>query len=196
MGFLASDVAQRNDRLPVLAALRSTTRRFAPSLRCPPSPARDGPINSVAGSPGIGEVQMGTSLSSNDIEILAKAIAREVVRELSSLANPPVAPQSKRTVIEAGPITVDSDRHEAIVDGKLVTMKRREFAVLKALAQSAGHVLTREMLLSAAWPEDVAMRITDDRTVDVHIKRVRDALGAQRDRLETVVGVGYRLRDR
>jgi len=139
---------------------------------------------------------MGTSLSSNDIEILAKAIAREVVRELSSLANPPVAPQSKRTVIEAGPITVDSDRHEAIVDGKLVTMKRREFAVLKALAQSAGHVLTREMLLSAAWPEDVAMRITDDRTVDVHIKRVRDALGAQRDRLETVVGVGYRLRDR
>ncbi len=194
-GILASDVAQRNDRLPVLAALRSTTRRFAPSLHRPPSPAQDGPINSVAGSPGIGEVQMGTSLSSDDIEALAKAIAREVVRELTALASPPVVVQPKRTVFEVGPITVDVDRHEVTVEEKLVAYKPREFALIEALARNAGRVLTREAILAAAWPEDVAMHI-DDRTVDVHIRRVRAALGVHRDRIETISGLGYRLRDR
>ncbi len=138
---------------------------------------------------------MGTALSLEDINALAKAIAREVVLELNLLANPPVAMQPKRTIFEVGPITVDVERHEVTVEEKLVAYKPREFALIEALARNAGHVLTREAILAAAWPEDVAMNI-DDRTVDTHIRRVRAALGVHSDRIETVIGLGYRLRDR
>jgi len=94
---------------------------------------------------------MGTALSLEDINALAKAIAREVVLELNLLANPPVAMQPKRTIFEVGPITVDVERHEVTVEEKLVAYKPREFALIEALARNAGHVLTREAILAAAW---------------------------------------------
>lgn len=71
-----------------------------------------------------------------------------------------------------------------------------EFALLAALAKNAGRVLSRAQLLELAWPHDVAVAIEDDRTVDVHIRRIRRALGAGARRIETIPSVGYRLSDR
>ncbi len=142
---------------------------------------------------------MGSTLSIDDvdaIDALAKAIAREVVQQLTQLANPSIAVQPKGTVFEVGPIRIDIDRHEASIDGRVLDFRPREFAVLAALARNAGHVLTRDSLLEAAWPEDAAFRMESNRTVDVHIRRIRCVLGSQRHRVETVTGLGYKLRDR
>ncbi len=141
---------------------------------------------------------MGISISVDDIDSLAKAIAREVVRELTALANPPaiIEARDKRTVFHVGPIAVDLERHEATVDGEPIDLAPREFAVLTELARNAGHVLSREKLIDVAWPSDAGLRIDNNRTVDVHVRHLRQALGSRRDRLETITGVGYKLRDR
>ncbi len=141
---------------------------------------------------------MGIALSVEDIDSLAKAIAREVVRELTALGNLPaiIKPPDKRSVFQVGPIAVDLERHEATVDGEPIDLAQREFAVLAELARNAGIVLSRETLLEVAWPSDASLRIENNRTVDVHVRRVRQALGSRCDRLETVHGVGYKLRDR
>ncbi len=68
--------------------------------------------------------------------------------------------------------------------------KTREFALLAALALNLGRVLTREQLLSSAWPDPERV---DNRTVDVHVRRVRVALGSAASLIETVHGVGYKL---
>jgi len=142
---------------------------------------------------------MGSALSIDDlntIDALAKAIAWEVVHQLTQLANPTVIVQPTRDVFEVGPIKIDVDRHEATIEGHVLDFTPREFAVLAALARNAGHVLTRETLLEVAWPEAAMLRMESNRTVDVHIRRIRRALGPQWDRIETITGLGYKLRDR
>ena len=72
-----------------------------------------------------------------------------------------------------------------------MTVTATEFRLLKRLMESPGRVLTRDTLLADAWgyASDV-----DSRTVDTHVRRVRRKLGPHAERIETVIGVGYRLR--
>ncbi|MHB8375312.1 MAG: winged helix-turn-helix domain-containing protein [Vulcanimicrobiaceae bacterium] len=72
-----------------------------------------------------------------------------------------------------------------------IALKPREFALLKALVQNIGRVLTRELLLELAWPDP--LRVNSNRTVDVHINRLRSKLGNAASLLCTVGGVGYKL---
>jgi len=81
--------------------------------------------------------------------------------------------------------------HEVLIDGKPVKLKTREFALLAVLAQNLGRVLTRDQLLALAWPDPAF--VGDDRTVDVHVRRVRLALGPAGSLVETIHGVGYKL---
>jgi DNA-binding response OmpR family regulator len=143
---------------------------------------------------------MGTLFSSDNpaaIGALAKAIAREVVRELAEAKHLPaiVEPQPAGAVFRVGPIVVDVERHEATVHGRLMTLKPREFALVAALAHNAGKVLSRTKLIELAWPQD-GICVDSDRTVDVHVRRLRAHLGAERGWLETIFGLGYKLRDR
>ena len=144
---------------------------------------------------------MGTLFSSDNpaaIGALAKAIAREVVRELAEAKHLPaiVEPQPVGAVFRVGPIVVDVERHEAAVHGRLMTLKPREFALVAALARNAGKVLSRTKLIELAWPQD-GIGVDSDRTVDVHVRRLRRAhLGAERGWLETIFGLGYKLKDR
>ncbi len=143
---------------------------------------------------------MGTLFSSDDpvaIGALAKAIAREIVRELAAAKDllAVVQPQPVGTVFKAGPIVVDVERHEATVHGRLMTLKPREFALVAALAHNAGKVLSRDKLIELAWPQD-GIGVDNDRTVDVHVRRLRTQLGADRGWLQTIVGLGYKLKDR
>jgi DNA-binding response OmpR family regulator len=92
-----------------------------------------------------------------------------------------------------GDLAVDRDRHEARIGGRLVALTTLEFRLLIALLEADGRVLTRDQLLDAVYGRDEAEVL--DRTVDVHVGRLRDKLGDDADRpryVATVRGVGYR----
>jgi DNA-binding response OmpR family regulator len=91
--------------------------------------------------------------------------------------------------VAVGGIDVDLARHEARRDGGVVALAPREFALLAALVEHRGHVLSRRQLLDLAWGYDY---LGDERTVDVHVRQLRRKLGPDLP-LATVVGAGYRL---
>jgi two-component system response regulator RegX3 len=143
---------------------------------------------------------MGTIFSSDDpaaIGALAKSIAREVVRELtaSKELHVLVDTPSAGTVLQVGPIAVDIDRHEATARGRMMPLKKREFELLVSFMRNAGKVLTRETLLDLVWRE-AALDLDDNRTIDVHVRRLRQHLADDSGLLRTVTGVGYKLNDR
>jgi two-component system phosphate regulon response regulator PhoB len=88
-------------------------------------------------------------------------------------------------------LRLDIPGHRFFVDQEEVTLTVTEFRLLQMLMEGAGRVLTREMLLTRGWgySEDV-----DSRTVDTHVRRLRRKLAGEADRIETVIGVGYRFR--
>lgn len=93
--------------------------------------------------------------------------------------------------LELGRIRLGLSAHRLEVAGREVALTATEFRLLKVLLERAGRVQTRARLLSDVWgyAEDV-----DSRTVDTHIRRLRRKLGPEAERIETVIGVGYRLR--
>ena len=95
--------------------------------------------------------------------------------------------------ISVGRLVVDRARREVHYDGREVALKPREFDLLDVLARHQGQVFTRLQLLELAWPQNFE---GDDRTVDVHIRRLRRSLGEPQHRpklILTVLGVGYKL---
>jgi len=93
--------------------------------------------------------------------------------------------------LAAGAIRLDDEAHRAEVRGREVPLTATEFRLLKLLLERRGRVQTRARLLADVWgyAEDV-----DSRTVDTHVRRLRRKLGSEAGRIETVIGVGYRLR--
>jgi len=75
---------------------------------------------------------------------------------------------------------------------KEIFFPRKEFEILALLASNPGKVFSREMLLNSIWGSEV---VVIDRTVDVHIRKIREKLGEDADTIETIKGVGYRYRD-
>lgn len=97
---------------------------------------------------------------------------------------------------DPGPIRVDRleiDRrsYTVRVGKKEVFFPRKEFELLALLAANRGKVYSREMLLNSIWGSEV---VVIDRTVDVHIRKIREKLGDDADAIETIKGVGYRYR--
>jgi two-component system phosphate regulon response regulator PhoB len=98
----------------------------------------------------------------------------------------PAAPQR----LQAGEIMVDGERHEATLRGKPVELTVTEFKLLALLIERRGRVQTREQLLVNVWNYAAGL---ETRTVDTHVRRLREKLGDHADWIETVRGVGYRL---
>ena len=93
--------------------------------------------------------------------------------------------------ITIGPLMIDKEKYEVTIDGKLKIFPRKEFEVLYYLANNPGRVFGREVLLKDVWGPEVYVV---DRTVDVHIRKIREKLGNYSDLIETVKGVGYRFK--
>jgi two-component system phosphate regulon response regulator PhoB len=93
--------------------------------------------------------------------------------------------------LASGAIRLDPSAHRAEVRGREISLTATEFRLLKLLLERIGRVQTRARLLADVWgySEDV-----DSRTVDTHVRRLRRKLGGEAERIETVIGVGYRLR--
>jgi two-component system alkaline phosphatase synthesis response regulator PhoP len=92
--------------------------------------------------------------------------------------------------IEVGDLRIDPRRREALLAGRPLELRSREFDLLAALAREAGAVLGREMLLEDVWGTDFP---GETRTVDVHVSELRKKLAPDGPTIEAVRGVGYRL---
>ena len=92
--------------------------------------------------------------------------------------------------IKVGPILIDIENYEAFRNGEKMILTLKEYELLKALASSPGRVLSRDFLLDRIWGHEY---YGETRTVDVHIRHIRQKLGDDADMIETVRGVGYKL---
>jgi len=100
-------------------------------------------------------------------------------------------PDTEPSVLMVGPVELWPSRREATVDGRELTLTMREFDLLEFLMRTPGEVFSREVLLQRVWGWDFD---GGSRTVDVHVQQLRSKLGVHSDLIETVRGVGYRLR--
>jgi two-component system phosphate regulon response regulator PhoB len=94
--------------------------------------------------------------------------------------------------LTAGAITIDPARHNVSVEGKRVNLTSIEFKLLCTLIQRRGRVQARDRLLNDVWGYE---SVIDTRTVDTHVRRLREKLGKAGAAVETVRGFGYRLRE-
>ena len=94
--------------------------------------------------------------------------------------------------IEIAGVVIEEDLHQLAVDGKNVFLTATEFRLLKLLMERKGRVQTRDHLLVNVWHYDTDI---ETRTVDTHVRRVREKLGQYAHMIETVRGVGYRAVD-
>jgi two-component system phosphate regulon response regulator PhoB len=114
---------------------------------------------------------------------------REVVLRVKAILRRNV-PGEVRPRERVGPLRVDAEAHRAYVDGEEVELTALEFRLLSTFMSRVGRVQTRDQLLHDVW------EMTGDvqtRTVDTHVKRLREKLGSGRDLIETVRGIGYRM---
>jgi DNA-binding response OmpR family regulator len=93
--------------------------------------------------------------------------------------------------MKIGAIVIDLAAHEVMVDGRSIDLTHQEFALLRYLAQHRGRVFTRDQLLSRVWGVDY---YGGSRTVDIHVRRLRMKLGAASKPIQTVRGVGYKMK--
>jgi DNA-binding response OmpR family regulator len=116
-----------------------------------------------------------------------RLITRIAIREVALRSNsaPPI---EDTTVI--GKMTIDRLRRTVTVKGQVRPIKPREFALLETLARRPGIVFSRERCLTLAWPDDTG---AIDRTVDVHVARLRRIFGRDTVNIRTVPGVGYAI---
>jgi len=96
------------------------------------------------------------------------------------------------SLIKKGNISIDIERHEVLIGNESINLTPKEFEILVTLVKGEGKVMSRETLLNLIWGEDC---FVTDRTVDAHIKRLREKLGEYGRHIETVRGFGYRFRD-
>ncbi|WP_428562877.1 MAG: response regulator [Solidesulfovibrio sp. DCME] len=117
---------------------------------------------------------------------------RELILRLRAVLKRHAPEQEKRQVLSRDGLSVDLGAHRVSLDGQEVALTATEFRLLAELFQSTGRVLTRDRLLNSVWGYEFEGYA---RTVDTHIRRLRQKLGHCARMIETVRGVGYRFKE-
>jgi len=115
---------------------------------------------------------------------------RELVLRVKRILQRGQAPDQERERLKFGDLVIDGPRHLVTWRGKKVDLTATEFKLLMLLAQRRGRVQSRDQLLRDVWDYQSAI---DTRTVDTHMRRLREKLGPASKYLDTVRGVGYRF---
>lgn len=115
---------------------------------------------------------------------------RELVLRVKSVLRRASAAGEVTDHLNLGDIQVDRSRYEVLVKGKPIEFTATEFKLLALLIERRGRVQSRDVLLNDVWGYE---SIIDTRTVDTHIRRLREKLGKAADCIETIRGFGYRI---
>ncbi len=144
--------------------------------------ARDSEIDKV----------LGLELGADDY-VTKPYSARELIARIRAVLRRGSEADVGDSVLEAGPVRMDIERHIVSVDGHAISMPLKEFELLAFLMRNKGRVLTRGQLIDRVWGADY---VGDTKTLDVHVKRLRSKIEADPAnpvRLVTVRGLGYKL---
>jgi two-component system alkaline phosphatase synthesis response regulator PhoP len=114
-----------------------------------------------------------------------------LVSKVNSLLRRIPVIEEESMVFQAGDIIIDREKYMVIIDGKEIQLARKEFELLSILATKPGRVFTREEILNRVWDDDV---VVGERTIDVHIRKIREKTGT--DHIKTIKGVGYKFDSR
>jgi len=115
---------------------------------------------------------------------------RVLVSRLKALLRRHEAKESKSSFLDVGNIQIDRERYLIIFNGKEMAVPRKEFELLYLLASKPGKVFKRDEILNEIWGRDI---IVGDRTIDVHIRKLREKLGEEL--IKTVKGIGYKFEE-
>ena len=151
------------------------------------------PIIMVTAKDGEVDKVVGLELGADDY-VTKPFSSRELVARIRAVLRRKGEPQDLLpSVIEAGPVRIDVDRHVVVVRGDVVAMPLKEFDLLELLVRNTGRVLTRGQIIDRVWGSDY---VGDTKTLDVHIKRLRAKIEEDPARprvIQTVRGLGYKL---
>lgn len=148
--------------------------------------ARDSELDTVTALDGGADDYLAKPFGMMEMVSRVRALLRRAPARSSASAR-----KAESDTLEAGPLSLSCARHEASCDGQELSLTLREFDLLSFLMKSPGVVFNRETLLQRVWGWDFD---GGSRTVDVHVQTLRQKLGEHADMIETVRGVGYRLR--
>ena len=119
--------------------------------------------------------------------------SRELLARVKAILRRVGGVEEKTSVLEIGPVRVDTERHLVTVDGVEQSLPLKEFDLLVYLMQNAGRVLTRVQLIDRIWGSDY---FGDTKTLDVHVKRIRSRIeidAANPKFIQTIRGLGYKF---
>lgn len=115
---------------------------------------------------------------------------RELVLRVQSILRRKLGPETPNPILQVGDIVMDVECHQTAVSGRAIDLTVIEFKLLRTLMERVGRVQTRDHLLMQIWGYD---RPVESRTVDTHMRRLREKLGRAGDQIQTVRGFGYRI---
>jgi DNA-binding response OmpR family regulator len=149
------------------------------------------PIIMLTAKASEADVVVGLEIGADDY-IVKPFSPREMVARVKSLLRRVNTKEAKEPKLEIGPISLDSERYEVTVNGKRIDLTTTEFKILEVLIEKTGSVFTRDQLLKKKrlWGDD---KLVYDRTIDVHIKNLREKLGKAGNMIKTIRGIGYKL---
>ena len=137
------------------------------------------------------DVVVGLELGADDYMVKPFS-PRELVARVKSILRRASSKEEDKKLIRLGSLSIDKEKFEATVDGKKIDLTTTEFKILEVLAEGQGRVYTRDQLLKKKrlWGDD---KLVYDRTIDVHIKNLREKLGKTGNLIKTIRGIGYKL---
>jgi two-component system phosphate regulon response regulator PhoB len=117
---------------------------------------------------------------------------KPLIQRIKALLRRKKTPATEGDVVAAGGIEIDRAQHRATMAGEELSLTPTEFRLLWALVRQPGRAFSRHELMEAAMGDDALVL---ERTIDVHVKSLRQKLGPRAEQIETVRGVGYRFRE-
>ncbi len=151
------------------------------------------PIVMITAKSTEADIVVGLELGADDY-IVKPFRTRELVARVKSILRRSAMKDTGDGTLRIGPLSINPASYEVSVDSQKIDLTTTEFRILETLGEAEGKVFTRDQLLKrkTLWGDE---RVVFDRTIDVHIKNLREKLGSAGKMIKTVRGIGYKLEE-